>query len=44
MSDGKLRTDDEIVEETARQLGFARMGTRIDATIRNEIPEVKTVR
>jgi very-short-patch-repair endonuclease/DNA polymerase III delta prime subunit len=37
MSDGKLRTDDEIVEEAARELGFSRMGTKIDATIRNEV-------
>ena len=37
LSDGKLRTDDEIVEEAARELGFSRMGTKIDATIRNEV-------
>ena len=40
-SDGKLRTDDEIVEETARELGFSRMGTKIDATIRNEVQGLK---
>ena len=40
-SDGKLRTDDEIVEEAARELGFSRMGTKIDATIRNEVQGFK---
>jgi very-short-patch-repair endonuclease/DNA polymerase III delta prime subunit len=44
ISDGKLRTDDEIVEEAARELGFARMGTKIDASIRNEISGLKPVK
>lgn len=37
-SDGKLRTDDEIVSEMVSVLGFARRGTRIDSAIRRAIP------
>ena len=37
-SDGKLRTDDEIVSEMVSVLGFARRGTRIDSAIRSAIP------
>ncbi len=37
MSDGRLRTDEEIVDEASSELGFARVGTKIDAAIRNEI-------
>jgi very-short-patch-repair endonuclease/energy-coupling factor transporter ATP-binding protein EcfA2 len=43
-SDGKLRTDDEIVEEAARELGFGRIGTKIDATIRNEVQGLRSGR
>ena len=36
-SDGKLRTDEEIVEEMIRLLGFSRKGVRIEEAIRNAI-------
>jgi len=36
-SDGKLRTDDEMVEEIFAELLFARRGSRIDAAIRDAI-------
>lgn len=36
-SDGRLRTDDEIVAEMVSALGFARRGARIEAAIRNAI-------
>jgi very-short-patch-repair endonuclease len=36
-SDGLLRTEDEIVHEAARELGFARVGARIDRTLRDAI-------
>lgn len=36
-SDGKLRTDDELVEEFFAELPFARRGSRIDAAIRDAI-------
>jgi hypothetical protein len=37
-SDGCLRTDDEIVIEVMRALGFMRRGPNIVAAIRNAIP------
>jgi hypothetical protein len=36
-SDGKLRTDEEVVEEAIRMLGFSRKGNRIEAALRNAI-------
>jgi very-short-patch-repair endonuclease len=36
-SDGKLRTDEEIVSEMVSALGFARRGARIESAIRNAI-------
>lgn len=36
-SDGRLRTDDEIVEEMIEELGFQRRGRNIDAAIRRAI-------
>lgn len=36
-SDGKLRTDDELVEEIFAELPFARRGSRIEAAIREAI-------
>ncbi len=36
-SDGRLRTDDEIVVEMVRELGFRKRGTRIEAAIREAI-------
>jgi restriction endonuclease-like protein len=37
-SDGKLRTDEEIVSEMVSILGFARRGMRIESAIRSAIP------
>ncbi|MCI0621542.1 MAG: DUF4011 domain-containing protein [Acidobacteria bacterium] len=36
-SDGHLRTDDELVSEMVRELGFTRRGTRIEASVREAI-------
>jgi very-short-patch-repair endonuclease len=36
-SDGKLRTDEEIIEEVTRMLGFSRKGSRIEEALRNAI-------
>lgn len=36
-SDGKLRTDDELVDEIFAELPFARRGSRIEAAIRDAI-------
>jgi len=36
-SDGKLRTDDEIVREMVSTLGFSRRGERIEAAIKNAL-------
>ncbi len=41
-SDGRLRTDDEIVEEMVRELGFQRRGARIEAAIRRVIERVRS--
>jgi very-short-patch-repair endonuclease len=40
-SDGRLRTDDEILDEVVRDLGFQRRGPRIVATIRAVIAAAK---
>ena len=37
VSDGKLRTDEEIISEMVSALGFARRGARIESAIRNAI-------
>jgi hypothetical protein len=34
-SDGRLRTDEEIIEEMIPELGFSRRGPRIEAAIRS---------
>jgi hypothetical protein len=34
-SDGRLRTDDEIIEELLPELGFSRRGARIEAMLRD---------
>jgi very-short-patch-repair endonuclease len=36
-SDGKLRTDEEIISEMVSALGFARRGVRIESAIKNAI-------
>ncbi len=41
-SDGKLRTDEEIISEMVSVLGFARRGARIESAIRNAISFVRT--
>ncbi|MEM4729028.1 MAG: AAA domain-containing protein [Thermoplasmata archaeon] len=41
LSDGVLRTDDEIVAEAARALGFSRVGSRIESRVRNELEAIK---
>lgn len=41
-SDGKLRTDEEIVSEMVSVLGFARRGARIESAIRNAILFVRS--
>jgi very-short-patch-repair endonuclease len=40
-SDGLLRTEDEVLRETARELGYARVGARIDRTLRAVILSAK---
>jgi very-short-patch-repair endonuclease len=37
VSDGKLRTDEEIISEMVSALGFTRRGVRIESAIRNAI-------
>jgi hypothetical protein len=41
ISDGQLRTDEEIVSEVARELGFQRRGVRIVAAIESAIRSTK---
>ncbi|HET9305723.1 MAG TPA: hypothetical protein VFO46_06805, partial [Candidatus Sulfotelmatobacter sp.] len=41
-SDGKLRTDEEIVSEMVSVLGFARRGVRIESAIKNAISFART--
>lgn len=33
-SDGRLRTDEEIIDELLPELGFQRRGTRIDGVLK----------
>ncbi|PYV03941.1 MAG: hypothetical protein DMG10_09535 [Acidobacteria bacterium] len=40
-SDGQLRTDDELVDEMVRELGFARRGARIEAAVREAIQDLR---
>jgi very-short-patch-repair endonuclease len=37
VSDGLLRTEDELLREAARELGYARVGSKIDRTLRSVI-------
>ena len=37
VSDGQLRTDDQIIDEIVPILGFSRRGIRIESAIRNAI-------
>lgn len=37
LSDGRLRTDDKILAEAARELGFRRLGKQIRATLQRAI-------
>jgi len=39
-SDGRLLTDEEIMQEVVTELGFTRRGARIEATIRRAIEVV----
>jgi very-short-patch-repair endonuclease len=41
-SDGRLRTDEEVVEEMVRELGFSRRGHRIDAVLRSAVASYRT--
>jgi very-short-patch-repair endonuclease len=40
-ADGRLRTDDELVEEARAALGFERRGKRIEAAIRKAVDRTK---
>jgi very-short-patch-repair endonuclease len=42
-SDGRLRSDDEIVAEMVNELGFRRRGARIEGAIRMAIERARTV-
>ena len=42
LSDGKLPTDEEIVTELSRELGFQRRGTKIVAALMNAIQAVRS--
>jgi hypothetical protein len=41
LSDGCLRTDEEIVSEMVRELGFRRRGPRIEARVLEAIQRVR---
>jgi hypothetical protein len=41
MSDGLLRTDDQILEEMVGMLGFARRGARIVERLRKAVDEYR---
>lgn len=41
-SDGRLRTDDELIAELVRELGFQKRGTRIEAACREALRQVRT--
>jgi hypothetical protein len=40
-SDGRLRTDDEIVSEAVKELGFSKRGKRIVEAIERPIADVR---
>lgn len=44
LSDGKLRTDEQIIDEMMRELGYSRRGRRIVAAIRNSIKRVRNAK
>jgi very-short-patch-repair endonuclease len=41
-SDGRLRTDDEIIEELLPELGFTRRGARIEAVVRHLLDRMRS--
>lgn len=41
-SDGRLLTDEELIQEAAKELGFTRRGARIEASIRRAIDVVRS--
>ena len=41
LSDTLLRTDDDLMKEMRKELGFKRSGSRIDAAFRQAIPEAR---
>lgn len=41
-SDGRLRTDEELIAELMRELGFRRRGARIDARLRSILTQDRT--
>jgi very-short-patch-repair endonuclease len=43
-SDGRLRTDDEIVEEMVRELGYLRRGHRIEEALRSAVARYRAAR
>jgi hypothetical protein len=43
-SDGRLRTDEEIIEEMIPELGFSRRGPRIEAAIRSALEAMRASR
>lgn len=43
-SDGRLRTDEEIIEEMIPELGFSRRGPRIEAAIRSALDVMRSPR
>jgi len=40
-SDGRLRTDDEIIEELLPELGFSRRGARIETVLRDLLNQLR---
>jgi hypothetical protein len=40
-SDGRLRTDDELIANLIRELGFQKRGTRIEAACRGALRQVR---
>jgi hypothetical protein len=43
-SDTRLRTDDELLEDAVRELGYSRQGTRITERLRQAIATVRGAR
>jgi hypothetical protein len=41
-SDGRLRTDDELITELVKELGFQKRGARIEAVLRDAIEHVRS--